>query len=188
MKIEKTNVDLMDIGPSWFYRKFANPAEISKLCNVLEWEGSVSKAGQNLAEHAISVCVAMPYTDQMVGPMFASTFLANVADYLVHRKLFDNLFVNGDSLLIRTGKKDENGNPVDSALSFSFYRFANGISFVYFGFINYSSEREAIGMSAKQISEFMDFCETLSIGVAQTSFVNGLFSSIPPEDVGDDGV
>lgn len=190
MKIGKTNVDLMDIGPSWFYRKFKYN-EISKLCNVLAWEGSVSKSGEMLSEHAVSVCVAMPFTDPMTGPMFANVFLANVADYFVRLKLFDNLYVNGDSLLCRTGDRDSDGNPVDRPLSFSFYRHVNGVSFAYFGFVNYSSKGEAIGMSAKQISAFVDFCESLSVGVVQTAFVNGLFASMATDEgevPGDDDI
>jgi hypothetical protein len=177
MKLEKTNIDLMEIGPNWFYQKFKYK-DISKLCNVLVWEGSVAKSGEILSEHAVSVCVAMPCTDSMTGPMFANVFLANVADFFVRSKLFDNLYVNGDALLCRTEETNDDGNPVDKPLSFSFYKFANGISFVYFGFTNYSSRNEAIGMSAKQISAFVEFCETLSVGIAQTAFVNGLFASM----------
>ena len=188
--MEKYNVDLMKISPSWFYRKF-KPEEISKLCNVRSFEGTVWKSGETLSEHAVSVCVAMPYTDQMVGPMFATVFAANVADYFVREKLFENLYVNGDALLCRTKDLDPDGKPVDKPLSFSFYRYANGISFVYFGFVNYSSKGEAIGMSAKQIAEFSAFCERLAVGIAQTSFVNGLFASISAsgeDESDDDGV
>jgi len=183
-EIQNMEVDSMSISPDWFYRDIPWN-RISKLCNVRSWQGTVKKGEETLAEHAVSFCVAVPYSDPSTGPLFSSTFLANIADFFVKSGIYDKLYVNGDTIMKETWvpnpeKKDAETERKDVSISFSFYKYINGVSFIYFGFPNYSSkaEVEAIGMSKKQISDFIEFATNLSIAIMQTAFVNGLFASI----------
>lgn len=183
MEIENQEIDLMEISPDWFYRSIPWN-KISKLCNVKAWQGPVKKGEETMAEHAVSFCVAVPYSDPMTGPLFASTFLANIADFFVKEGIYDKLYVNGDSIMKETWvpnmeTKDAETERKDVSISFSFYKYVNGVSFIYFGFPNYSSKGDnGIGMSKKQIEGLVNFATNLSIAMLQTSFVNGLFASI----------
>ena len=180
--LQSIEMDLMSITPDWFYQSIPWN-RISKLCNIRYWQGLVKKGEETMAEHAISFCVAVPYSDPMTGPLFASTFLANIADFFVKSGIYDRLYVNGDSIMKETWvpnpeKKDAETERKDVAISFSFYKYVNGVSFIYFGFPNFSSKGEAIGMSKAQIGKLIDFATNLSVGIMQTAFVNGLFASI----------
>ena len=180
--LQNFEMDLMSITPDWFYQ-YLPWNRISKLCNTRAWQGTVKKGDDVLAEHAVSFCIAVPYSDPMTGPLFASTFLANVADFFVKSGIYDKLYVNGDSIMKETWvpnpeTKDAETERKDVAISFSFYKYVNGVSFIYFGFPNYSSKGEGIGMSKEQIAQLINFINNLSIGIMQTAFVNGLFASI----------
>ena len=178
MNLEKQSVNLFDINPDWFYQKLAWNT-ISRLCNILTWEGMVKKGDDEvMAEHALSLCIAVPCSDQMCGPLFANTFLANIADYFVKHRFFERLFVNGDAIINQTDEVGDDGRPKEMPISFSFYRYVNGVSFIYFGFPNFSSNGGGLGLSSDQIKGFMSFSETLAISILQTAFVNGLFASI----------
>ena len=104
--------------------------------------------------------------------------MANIADYFVRAKVYDKLYVNGDAIIQQTDEKNEDGTQKEISISFSFYKYMNGVSFVYFGFPNYSSAGGGIGLSKKQIEDFFSFAETLAMGILQTAFVNGMFASI----------
>ena len=180
--IQNFEMDLMSITPDWFYQNIPWN-KISKLCNVRAWQGLVKKGDETMAEHAVSFCLAVPYSEPTTGPLFAATFLANIADFFVKSGIYDKLYVNGDSIMKETwvpnpGTKDAESERKDVAISFSFYKFVNGVSFIYFGFPNYSSKGDGIGMSKKQIDALIEFATNLSIGIMQTVFVNGLFASI----------
>ena len=181
-ELENFEMDLMSITPDWFYQSMPWN-RISKLCNTRAWQGLVKKGDETMAEHAVSFCIAVPYSDPMTGPLFASTFLANIADFLVKSGIYDRLYVNGDSIMKEEWvpnpeTKDAETERKDIAISFSFYKYVNGVSFIYFGFPNYSSKGEGIGMSKKQIGQLIGFANSLSVGIMQTAFVNGLFASI----------
>ena len=180
--LQNFEMDLMSITPDWFYQHIPW-THISKLCNTRAWQGLVKKGDDVLAEHAVSFCIAVPYSEPTTGPLFASTFVANIADFFVKRGIYEKLYVNCDSIMKETWvpnpeAKDADKVRKDVAISFSFYRYVNGVSFVYFGFPNYSSKGEGIGMSKAQIDELIEFANNLSVGIMQTAFINGLFASI----------
>ena len=72
--IQNFEMDLMSITPDWFYQNIPWN-KISKLCNVRAWQGLVKKGDETMAEHAVSFCLAVPYSEPTTGPLFAATFL-----------------------------------------------------------------------------------------------------------------